>query len=347
MGHHNIPLLSVVVVSFNTATLLHDCLTSLFESTQTPSLEVLVVDNGSCDGSVEMIHSTFPEVRLIANEENLGFGVANNQAIAAARGSYVLLLNSDTIVWPGAIERLICEMEREPGLALVGPRLVGANGIRQRSASRFPTPAILLLEQLNLARLMPSMRQPDVAPDSDASISVDWLIGACLLGRRELLLAYGPFDPRFFMYGEDIDLCYRVRSAGWDIRLVPSATITHLGGRSARHDRERMAVQATKSMYLFYRKHYSGRALLQAALIFRCTAVLKSIRDLVHWGWLTLKRQHSEQCANLLIDLRVWLCLLFLRPPLLGAIHERSWNDEPGPRVQAQLLAYYDNDRPG
>jgi GT2 family glycosyltransferase len=288
----------------------------LFKTSETP-FEVIVVDNGSSDGSAEMVRESFPQVRLVINRENVGFGAANNQAISIARGQYVLLLNSDTIVRPGAIEQLLRELEGAPDVAAVGPRLVGGDGTTQRSAFRFPTPLVLLLEQLNLARFAPVTGRRDRKRSSAGAISVDWLIGACLLVRREALARLEGFDRRFFMYGEDIDLCYRLRSAGWDIRLAPGATITHLGGMSSRRQRLRMAIQATASMYLLYNKHYSKRALQLAALIFRGAALLRSLRDVGRWAWLSLTRRNPERRDTLLEDLRIWFGIIALRPPVL------------------------------
>jgi GT2 family glycosyltransferase len=324
MAHHNLPYVSVIIVSFNTAALLYDCLTALFEACRTLALEVIVVDNASCDGSAEMVQASFPQVRLVVNRENVGFGAANNQAISIAQGTYVLLLNSDTIVWPGAIEQMLHELETVPALAAVGPRLMGGDGKWQRSAFRFPTPWVLLLEQFNLARFRPVARGRDHTHTSDKSRSVDWLIGACLLVRRAALVPLGAFDTRFFMYGEDIDLCYRLRSAGWDIRLVPDATIMHLGGMSTRRDRLRMAIQATASMYLFYNKHYAQRDLLLAAMIFRGAAMIKSLRDLGRWLWLTLHDREPEQRSILLNELRIWFGIIALRPPLLEAVPKQA-----------------------
>jgi len=324
MAHHNLPYVSVVIVSFNTATLLYNCLTALFEACATLALEVIVVDNASCDGSAEMVRAAFPQVQLVVNQENLGFGAANNQAISIALGQYVLLLNSDTIIWPGAIEQMLRELEDTPALAAVGPRLIGGDGKWQRSAFRFPTPVVLLLEQFNLARFTPVVRRRRRKHSSGSSFSVDWLIGACLLVRRSALATLGAFDTRFFMYGEDIDLCYRLRSAGWDIRLVPDATIMHLGGMSTRRNRLRMAIQATASMYLFYNKHYTRRDLLLAALIFRGTAVIKSLRDLGRWIWLTLHDRNPEQRSILLNNLRIWFGIIALRPPLLESMPKQA-----------------------
>src|SRR5215212_11366450 len=187
MAHHNLPCVSVAIVSFNTANLLYNCLTALFKACSTLALEVIVVDNASCDGSAEMVRVSFPQVRLMVNQENVGFGAASNQAISIAQGQYLLLLNSDTVVWPGAIEQLLCELEGAPELAAVGPRLMGGDGKWQRSAFRFPTPLVLLLEQFNLARFTPVVRRRGRKHSSDRSFSVDWLIGGCLLVRRAAL----------------------------------------------------------------------------------------------------------------------------------------------------------------
>jgi GT2 family glycosyltransferase len=329
MAHHNLPCISVVIISFNTSTLLFNCLKALFEACPAVALEVIVVDNASCDGSAEMVRASFPQVQLVVNQENAGFGAANNQAISIAQARYVLLLNSDTIVWPGAIEQMLHELDGAPALAAVGPRLMGGDGKWQRSAFRFPTPVVLLLEQFNLARFAPVMRWRSRSRSSLSSFSVDWLIGACLLVRRAALAPLGAFDTRFFMYGEDIDLCYRLRSAGWDIRQVPDAAIMHLGGMSTRRNRLRMAIQATASMYLFYNKHYPQRDLLLAAVIFRGTAVIKLLRDLGRWLWLTLHDRSPEQRSILLNDLRIWFGIIALRPPLRESPPEQAPESVP------------------
>lgn len=312
-------LVSVVIVSYNTAEVLHDCLASLLDAHCGEVSEVIVVDNASADRSVKMVRRQFPDVRLIVNEQNRGFGIANNQGVAAASGKYVLLLNSDTIVRPGAIERLVEVLECEPRVGLVGPRLVDGEGRRQRSAFRFPTPPILLAEQLSVGRFLPAARDKKAG-----SYVVDWLLGACLLARRDLLAAFGPFDPDFFMYAEDIDLCYRARLAGWEVRLVLDVTITHLGGESARREHVRMGLQSTESMYLFYRKHYSPHALLLATIIFLGVALLKSVRDAARWLGLALVGSRSEQRRQLLEDLRLWARVLQLRPQPVVSTGERQ-----------------------
>lgn len=271
-----------------------------------------MVDNGSADGSPEMVRAQFPTVRLIANCENLGFGRASNQGVAAATGRYVLLLNSDAVLCPGAIDRLLAALRANPGVGLVGPRLLNADGSVQRSARRFPTPAVLLLEQLSLARLLPVARSD--GPRRPDSLPVDWLLGACMLGRRDLLRALGPFDPSFFMYGEDIDLCFRLRATGRGVRLVPRAVVTHLGGGSTQRRRAQLALESTTSMYRFYRKHYGAGCLRIAVVIFRAVALVKLPRDVGRLAWTVLRGRNRRRARRLGEDVRLWLRVLALSP---------------------------------
>ena len=185
------PCVSVIIVSFNTATLLCDCLASLDRAADTTLLEVIVVDNASADGSAETVREHFPDVHLIVNSSNLGFGAASNQGVAVAHGKYVLLLNSDTVVYPEAIERLVAEIEADPAVGIVGPCLIGADGKEQRSTFRFPTPGVLFLEQLSLAQHFPVVPGSLREGRARTSVSVDWLLGACMMGQRSLLRELG------------------------------------------------------------------------------------------------------------------------------------------------------------
>ena len=279
MGANRAPgCVSVVLVSHNTIKPLRDALRALRQLDEGLISEILVVDNASSDGSVQMLRSEFPDVRVMHNVTNVGFGIACNQGVEQALGDYVMLLNSDTRVQPGAVPRLLEALVEQPGVALVGPRLINEDGSLQRSAYRFPTPLILLLEQTNLAQYIPAVAYTAVHHGTRPA-SVEWLKGACLLARRSVLRQMGPFDPRFFMYAEDIDLCLRLRKQGWDIRYVPDAVVVHLGGRSAAPYGDRMVAQFVASMYLFYVKHYGPRMLRLAHLVFGVTAAAKRLRD--------------------------------------------------------------------
>ncbi len=233
------PDLSVVIVNWNVCDLLHDCLASVFaeaEAPGAPRLEVIVVDNGSCDGSVEMVRDAFPNARLVHNRVNRGFPAANNQGIALAQGRTVLLLNPDTVVVEGALDALVAYMDAHGDVGMVGPQLLNADGTVQSSRRRFPTVATLFLESTWLQpyaprRILDAYYVADRSPDQVQD--VDWLYGAALLVRREALLEVGPLDEGFFMYSEELDWCRRFKEAGWRVVYLPSAQVVHYGGRSS------------------------------------------------------------------------------------------------------------------
>jgi len=309
------PTISIIVVSYNTATILRECLLSIRAAGGAMVLETIVVDNGSCDDSVALVQVEFPEVRLIANDRNRGFGFANNQGVAIARALFVLLLNSDAFLHPGTLDALLAPLCAEPRVGLVGPRLIGPDGQVQRSAFHFLRPAVLLLEQLGLGRYLPVGRPIHTPWGKASSVSVPWILGACLLARRDVLTALGPFDTDFFMYAEDIDLCHRIRQAGLDIRLVSRTAVFHLGGASARRERSRLALLSIASVYLYYRKHHGRAALALAVLIFRVIAAMKLARSLIRT--LLRARGSLPERGGRIPDGHLWLQTLCLRPPHL------------------------------
>jgi GT2 family glycosyltransferase len=297
-------VVSAVIVSYNACAELRACLGSIARDQDTPIGEVIVVDNNSRDGSQEMVRTEFPSSTLMCNEDNVGFGAANNQAVAAAGGRYVLLLNCDTRVNAASVRELVAALEADQRLGLVGPRLLNADGSPQRSAFRFLTPANLALEQLSLARRLPA---------------AGYLKGAALLGRADVLRRFGPFDPDYFMYCEDADLCYRLRCDGLGIRLVPQAAFTHVGGQSTKRHYEAMAVQAIASTYLFYRKHYGPMALSRAVAVVRGISALKWMRDAARLLWATAKKQPAEK-DRWRREMLVWRRIRALRPPSQVAV---------------------------
>lgn len=231
------PQLSVIIVSYNTREITLECLRALFgELGSTPDLnaEVWVVDNASHDGSVAAIAREFPEVRVIANRENRGFGAANNQAMREASGDYFLLLNSDAFVHPGAVATLISELEKHPQIAVIGPRLLNRDGSLQPSCWRFPSPRQAWLENLGLVRWFSHTSQwGDYHRwPHDARLEVDYVSGACFLVRREAWQNSGGFDEAFPLYAEETDWQKRLRDTGWTIAFTPEAVVTHLGGAS-------------------------------------------------------------------------------------------------------------------
>lgn len=260
------PALSVVVVSFEVREHLARCLTSLGQLPFAPHFETIVIDNGSRDGSAELVHTQFPGVRLICNQENLGFARANNQGLALARGRYLLLLNPDTEVdpeTPDALARLVSFMDEHPCAGACGPRLVYPDGTHQHSAFRFPS---LLQVYLDLFpahwRIMDSRlngRYPRKKYLAGEPFQVDHPLGAALMVRREAAEQVGWLDQDYFIYVEEVDWCWRIRQAGWQIWCVPRAVIIHHEAQSTRKFREEMFVRLWQARLLYYHKHYSPR----------------------------------------------------------------------------------------
>jgi GT2 family glycosyltransferase len=226
-------MLSAIVVNWNTRDLLEDCLASVETHLAQAPHEMIVVDNGSTDGSPQWLASRFPQARLIANEENLGFGRANNQGMEIAQGDLLLLLNSDARLPDGSICALAERIRERPEVGVAGPRLEDANRRLQPSAYRFGSITSMLVEELGLYKLLPRERAASLLLGGywshDAERPVDWVVGACMLVRAEVFRAIGGFDPSIFLYGEEEEWCARISAAGWQILYSPCARVTHLG----------------------------------------------------------------------------------------------------------------------
>ena len=231
------PVLSVVVVSFNTRDLLRECLASVSAHLGSLSHETLVVDNASSDGSAEMVAAEFPSVRLLRNAANEGFGRANNLAMREARGEVFLLLNSDAKLVDASLLALVADLRACPDIAVLGPRLLRPDGSLQPSAYRFGWLRLIVLEELGLYKLWPPVRRAELLLggywDHSARRDADWLVGACLLIRREAFERTGGFDPLLFLYGEEEEWCGRIRAAGWRIVFDPAGQVVHVGHASA------------------------------------------------------------------------------------------------------------------
>ena len=250
------PDLAVVIVSWNTADLLRACLRSLLASSGTCRLEVIVVDNASRDGSPAMVRREFPQVSLIENAANQGFAKANNQGITASQAGFVMLLNSDTEVPPGALDALLNFMAIHPEAGACGPSLVRPGGSPQPYAfGGDPTLAYLLARGLNRALFRRYLH--DWA--TTVTQPVDWVSGACLLARRAAIQQAGLLDENLFMYFEDNDWCLRLRQAGWKIYLYPPVKVVHLGGQSFANNPAARDAYAHSLRY-FYGKHYAPPA---------------------------------------------------------------------------------------
>jgi GT2 family glycosyltransferase len=260
--------LSVVVVSYNTRDVLRHCLHTLRREAGEISYETLVVDNASCDGSADMVQTEFPDVRLIRSPINLGFAAGNNRAFPLARGRYVVLLNSDAFLCPGSLPRALEHMEKNPDVGLGGGRLIGRDGAWQPSARMFPSPLNDFLCMSGLAARYTHSRffgrfDRTWADPLQAS-EVDWVPGAFAIIRRHVLAEVGYFDEAFFLYYEEVDLCRRMKSAGYRIWYWPDILVVHLGGESSKTVRHlslseagsQLTLWRMRSALLYYRKHH-------------------------------------------------------------------------------------------
>ncbi|MFT7616512.1 MAG: GT2 family glycosyltransferase [Planctomycetota bacterium] len=252
--------LSIVITSFNTRPLLHDCLQSIQESEGGVEFEVFVVDNGSTDGSPGMVKTEFPQVQLFENKTNRGFAKANNQALRQTQGDYVLLLNPDTQLRSQTLSEMIEVMDEKPEVGLAGIKLVRQDGQMDRACRRgFPTPWNSLWRFLLLDRLFPKSRffggYNLSFMDPDGEYEVDAIVGAFMFFRRETLEEVGVLDENFFMFGEDLDWCYRVSRSEWKILYVGSKEVLHIKGASTRQNPQLMNSHFHRAMLIFHKKH--------------------------------------------------------------------------------------------
>lgn len=252
--------LSIIIVSWNTRELLDKCLASIFANPPAGEFEVLVVDNHSSDGSLLLVKTHYPQVRLIENRENLGFARGNNQAIQQSKGDYVLLLNPDTEIKSGALQELVVYLDANPTVGAAGARMLNPDGSLQPSCSPTPTLARELLRMFHL----PGMRSDGYYAmehwDKNLPRDVDVLLGACLILRREVLDQIGLLDEAYFVYSEEVDLCLQVQRAGWRLAWVPQAEVVHYGGQSTQQIAEAMFLSLYQGKILFFRKHYGWAA---------------------------------------------------------------------------------------
>jgi N-acetylglucosaminyl-diphospho-decaprenol L-rhamnosyltransferase len=271
--------LSVVIVSWNTLELLGQCLASVTgdpelairgpnapggepssvdTGSRTLCTEILVLDNASTDGSPAMVRERFPWVCLIESQTNLGFAAGNNLALRKAMGAHILLLNPDTVVTQGAIARLWHVLAAHPKGGIAGGQLLNADGSPQMSYGAFPS----LWTELPLInrRLQPVRRRTQIdAPDARLAVqAVDWVSGACLMIKQEVMQQIGPLDESFWMYTEETDWCYRARAAGWEVLFVPEAQITHLARAASRQRFVLTMLCFYQSRVRFVRKHYGS-----------------------------------------------------------------------------------------
>ena len=280
--------LSIIIVSWNVRTDLINCLSSVYANQPSSPFEVIVIDNASSDGSIEEIRKQFPQITCIANDKNFGFAGANNQGIELAKGEYMLFLNPDTIVHPGSLDYLITFMDTNKDAGACGPKLLNSDGSIQPSVRRFPS-FRGVLHRFTLLRHFyvfknnySSWMMKDF--DHQSQLSVDQLMAAALLVRKSIVDKIGGFDARFFMYYEEVDLCYRIKQDGWQIVFLPQVAITHLGGRSSRQIPNAKRIMMLASVLKFFRKHRGTAVSFFFDCIFKPGIILKEIADTIADG---------------------------------------------------------------
>lgn len=298
------PDVSIIILSWNTRGYLRRCLASILTPRdpevgsawdraglplaefpeEAVSCQVIVVDQESLDGSAELVEQEFPQALLIRQRPNLGFAGGNNVGFRQARGRYLLLLNSDTVARPGWLTELVRYADAHPRAGLIGPRLLNPDGSLQYSCRRFPSLGAGVFRHTPLELLAPRNRftRDYLMRDWDHSEprQVDWLSGACLMARREMVEEIGPLDEGYFMYFEDVDWAFRAHAAGWEVHYTPAATVVHEIGRSSDRRPKRMIVMHHQSAFRYFSKHSRtgrnpvGRMVLALGLVARAALTL-------------------------------------------------------------------------
>ena len=282
------PELTTILISYNTKHLLDECFVALARSTAAlASSDIVVVDNASRDGSADYIAERYPDVTLVRSPQNVGFGRANNLAWPHAGGSFILLLNTDAFVAPDSLARSLAFMKDNPRCGIVGARLVGRDGVEQPSFRRFPTPINSFLRRSGFSKWFPSVALVDSERLVPASASeCDWVPGCYYLIRRELIEQVGLFDPRYFLYFEEVDHCFAAKQAGWSVFCDPSTTVVHIGGESAKSDGpvssagRQVSTLEIESALLFFRKNHGISCVVAHVLLDAAADAIIALRCL-------------------------------------------------------------------
>jgi GT2 family glycosyltransferase len=294
--------ISVIIVNFNTAAYLPDCLATLEKQLNNISHEICLVDNASGDGSVKLVRQRFPQVKVIENRENLGFSKAINIGLKNTTGRLVVWLNPDSEILTDAIPELIQYFDHHPQVGIVGAQLINSDGTIQLSCRSFPSYRTVLFNRYSLTtKLFPKNRFSKAYLytdwDHNSVREVDWVSGACLAHRREVSEALQGPDERFFMYSEDVDFCLRAKQNGWCIHYHPTFKVLHHIGGSSKQVPYEMLIERHRSMWQYYAKHYRRNLvkdfIVRVAIWIRCWLII--IREIIK-SWFLPSR--SETVLN-------------------------------------------------
>ena len=281
--------LSIVIPTYNAHEWIQGCLDSIALHHPCAEYEIIAVDDASSDDTIAIVRQQFPTVRVFSNEKNVGFGKTVNVGLKMATGEYLLVLNNDTWMHAGALDGMTAYLDAHPEVGIVGPKVLNGDGtLQQQCRRRIPTPTAALLYFTGIARLFP--RSPRVAgylmtdADENQTIEVDSVLGACLMVRREVVEAIHGFDPEYFLYGEDMDFCWRAKLAGWKVMYVPTAVITHFGGQGGTGKKKLYAtIEWHRAMWIFYRKHRAPQVgLPERVLVYSGIALKAALAVVVH-----------------------------------------------------------------
>jgi N-acetylglucosaminyl-diphospho-decaprenol L-rhamnosyltransferase len=283
--------ITTIIVSYNTRHLLDECLAALHAAeARIGGGTCVVVDNASRDGSAEHLAQHHPEVHLVRMQQNVGFGRANNAALPQVQTPFLLLLNADAFVPEDALQLSLDYMAAHPGCGVLGARLVGRDGSPQPSARGFPTPWNTFLHETGLERWFPRVLPVDPPGlDLDQSGECDWVPGCYYLIRKSVVDQVGLFDPLFFLYAEEVDLCRRVKQAGWQVHYAPHVRVIHLGGESARaegtlNQGRQLDALSIESLLLYFRKHHGRLGLFAHVCLEGLAALLSGFKGLIRHG---------------------------------------------------------------
>jgi len=305
--------LSIIIVNWNVKELLQACLHSLLEAeAASPALtvEIIVVDSASGDGSAQMVRDEFPQIQLIASDENLGYARGNNIGVAAGQGRYFFLLNPDTVVAPTALTELVRYLDDHPTVGAVGPQLRWPDGAVQSSRRRFPTVGSLFWESTLLGQWFPKNRHLrryhcfDTEPNQPQS--VEWLVGAALLIRAETWQQVGPIDEKFFMYFEETDWCRRAAAAGWERYYLPSAQVVHYEGKSSEQVIAARTLRFQRSKLRYTHKYFGAGWARLLRLFLWLTYAFQWLEESTKWllgHRRSLRRERMSAYGQVLRDL--------------------------------------------
>lgn len=316
----NFPDLSVIIVNYNTSSLLKQCLQSLICTKGSLELEIIVVDNASIDDSVNICEELFPEVGVIRNDKNVGFGRANNQGITASKADFVLLLNSDTTMLQSSLVTMLKPMYQHPDIGVVGCRLLNPDGNFQPSCMKFPNLRLLLIQEFMLYKL--SKRFPRIffePPYLNVAKDCDWVFGTAMLIRKKALDVSGLFDPNIWMYAEEMELCYRIREAGYRVLFDPEAKVIHLGEGSWKKRSYSPTFLKMKGLLYFVKKHFSSPTYWA---VYSMVAAGAALRIFIWAVWIALNIVQGRKIDPGVIEARTnWALLVKLLWPLAPFIN--------------------------